>query len=43
MIAEAAYHRAEQRGFSAGNEIHDWLAAEAAVDFVLSSQSIKRY
>ena len=43
MIAEAAYRRAEQRGFTAGNEIYDWLAAEAEVDFALSSQSIKRY
>ncbi len=43
MIAEAAYCRAQQRGFTAGNEIYDWLAAEAEVDFALSSQSIKRY
>jgi hypothetical protein len=41
MIAEAAYHRAQQRGFSAGDEINDWLAAEAEVDFALSFQSIK--
>lgn len=32
MIAEAAYYRAEQRGFDPGHEIEDWLAAEAAVD-----------
>ncbi len=39
MIAEAAYHRAELRGFAAGNEVDDWLAAEAEVDQSLSSQS----
>jgi hypothetical protein len=41
MIAEAAYHRAQRRGFTGGNEISDWLAAEAEVDFALSFQSIK--
>ena len=30
-IAEAAYYRAERRGFEAGNEIDDWLAAEAEI------------
>jgi len=28
-IAEAAYYRAERRGFQPGFEIEDWLAAEA--------------
>jgi hypothetical protein len=32
LIAEAAYFRAEKRGFSPGNETEDWLAAEAEVD-----------
>lgn len=32
MIAEAAYYLAMQRGFDAGGELEDWLAAEAAVD-----------
>lgn len=32
MIAEAAYFRAERRGFEAGCELEDWLAAEAEVD-----------
>jgi len=35
MIAEAAYLRAERRGFAAGNEEEDWLAAEAEVDRLL--------
>ena len=37
MIAEAAYYRAERRGFSGGSEIEDWLAAEAEVDGLLHS------
>ena len=32
LIAEAAYYRAEKRGFAPGHEQGDWLAAEAEVD-----------
>ncbi|MBN8476566.1 MAG: DUF2934 domain-containing protein [Sulfuritalea sp.] len=32
MIAEAAYYRAEQRGFAAGQKMADWLLAEADVE-----------
>jgi hypothetical protein len=32
LIAEAAYFRAEKRGFAPGNDAADWLAAEAEVD-----------
>jgi len=32
LIAEAAFFRAEKRGFAAGHEIEDWLAAESEVD-----------
>lgn len=32
LIAEAAYYRAEKRGFMPGHETEDWLAAEAEVD-----------
>jgi hypothetical protein len=35
MIAEAAYLRAERRGFASGNEEQDWLAAEEEVDALL--------
>ena len=28
MVAEAAYYKAEQRGFAPGYEVADWLAAE---------------
>ncbi|HKU13925.1 MAG TPA: DUF2934 domain-containing protein [Steroidobacteraceae bacterium] len=31
-IAEAAYWRAERRGFAPGQELDDWLAAEKEVD-----------
>jgi Protein of unknown function (DUF2934) len=36
-IAEAAYFRSKQRGFSPGGEIEDWLAAEQEVDRRLRS------
>jgi hypothetical protein len=32
MIADAAYFRAEQRGFQGGDPLRDWLQAEAEVD-----------
>jgi hypothetical protein len=31
-IREAAYFKAEARGFAPGHELEDWLAAEAALD-----------
>ena len=37
MIAEAAYFRAERRGFSGGDAVADWVEAEAEVD-----QSLRR-
>ncbi len=36
MIAEAAYFRAEARGFAPGHELEDWLAAEQEVDLIIS-------
>jgi len=36
LIAEAAYLRAERRGFVPGYETDDWLAAEAEVDALLT-------
>jgi hypothetical protein len=38
MIAEAAYLRAERRGFAPGGEAEDWLAAEAEVDALLKAR-----
>ena len=37
MIAEAAYLRAERRGFAPGHEEEDWYAAEKEVDAQLAS------
>jgi Protein of unknown function (DUF2934) len=37
MIREAAYFRAERRGFAQGAELDDWLAAEAEIDQALTS------
>jgi DUF2934 family protein len=35
MIEEAAYYRAQQRGFAPGNEVEDWIAAETEIDGLL--------
>ena len=32
LVAAEAYFLAERRGFSAGNEVDDWVAAEVVVD-----------
>ena len=32
MIAMAAYYRAQKRDFNNGDEIQDWLEAEAEID-----------
>ncbi|HYQ70770.1 MAG TPA: DUF2934 domain-containing protein [Gammaproteobacteria bacterium] len=37
MIAIAAYHRAEKRGFAPGHELQDWAEAEQEVDELLMS------
>jgi hypothetical protein len=36
MIAEAAYFKAQSRGFAGGNPQRDWFEAEAEVDALLS-------
>jgi len=41
-IAEAAYWRAERRGFAAGQELDDWLAAEKEVDEDLAQRQAGR-
>jgi len=38
MIATTAYLIAEQRGFSGGNSVDDWFAAEQQVDTYLNTQ-----
>ncbi len=37
MIAEAAYYRAEKRGFMAGYSLEDWLVAETEIKGMHSS------
>lgn len=37
MIAEAAYRRAEQRGFTGGDPLQDWLEAEAAIELQMKN------
>ncbi|MBT9612515.1 MAG: DUF2934 domain-containing protein [Burkholderiales bacterium] len=37
MICDAAYYRAERRGFIGGNPAEDWTAAEAEIDSLLLS------
>ena len=37
LIREAAYLRAQQRGFTPGQALDDWLAAEQQVDRFLNS------
>jgi hypothetical protein len=41
LIEEAAYRRAQARGLSSGQELDDWLSAEAEVDFELSCRYLK--
>lgn len=36
MIAIAAYHKAEARGFAPGGEVQDWLEAETEVDILIA-------
>jgi hypothetical protein len=40
LVAAEAYFRAERRGFAAGNELDDWVAAEAAVDMRLEQTQV---
>jgi hypothetical protein len=41
-IAEAAYYRAEKRGFAPGYALEDWLTAEALVDFEIARGNCPR-
>ncbi|MFM8330388.1 MAG: DUF2934 domain-containing protein, partial [Candidatus Methylumidiphilus sp.] len=43
MIAEAAYYRAEKRGFEPGHEHFDWLEAEKEIRRRLTGQHGKRH
>ncbi len=37
MIAEAAYFKAEKRGFAGGDPVEDWLSAESEVNALLAN------
>jgi hypothetical protein len=37
MVAEAAYYRAQHRGFAPGGELDDWIHAEAEIDHLMES------
>lgn len=39
MIAVAAYFRAQGRNFEPGQEVEDWLAAEAEIDEKLGAEA----
>jgi hypothetical protein len=41
-IAEAAYFRAQQRGFAPGFELEDWLGAEREIDALFPSDRSPR-
>jgi hypothetical protein len=38
MISDAAYFRAEARGWVPGHELEDWLAAELEIDEVIRAR-----
>ena len=40
LVAAEAYFRAERRGFAAGSELDDWVAAEVAVDMRLQQTQV---
>lgn len=39
MIAQAAYYKAEKRGFTGGDPSEDWISAELEIDALLSSNT----
>lgn len=40
LVAAEAYFLAERRGFAAGNELQDWVAAEMVVDSRLQQRQV---
>lgn len=41
-IAEAAYYRAERRGFTGGNPVEDWLEAEQEIQQLATQPTLPR-
>jgi hypothetical protein len=42
MIAEAAYFKAESRGFEGGDPIQDWIEAETEINAVLIGERVRQ-
>jgi len=42
LIAQAAYFRAQQRGFEPGHELEDWLAAEKELTSLIAGGTSSR-
>ena len=40
MISEAAYYRAQRRGFGWGYELDDWLGAQSQIDAELTVEQL---
>jgi hypothetical protein len=40
LVAAEAYYLAERRGFAAGGELQDWVAAEMVVDSRLQQREV---
>jgi hypothetical protein len=43
MIREAAYYHYVQRGYTAGHDLDDWLAAEAELNHGTPTESLAEY
>jgi len=42
LVAEAAYYKAERRGFEPGYEMADWLEAEREIEGILEKPKARR-
>lgn len=42
MVAEAAYYKAEKRGFQGGDSARDWIEAEAEIDAQLGAKTARK-
>jgi hypothetical protein len=40
LVAAEAYLRAERRGFAAGQEVEDWIAAEGVIDSRINQMQV---
>jgi hypothetical protein len=42
MVEEAAYYRAQRRGFAPGHELEDWVLAEREIDAAVAPGAKRR-